>query len=154
MNNENNDHRQGFCQLSLTEFFLLFGWRFRSGGVLHPALMFSVLMIQMHSSFRHSLYRTMGEAWALLWYFSQGYRKLFWRLSPQSLWRGSVFYSGNILRISVEQGQFPQPLATVRGCRVQNSYSFLFLHDQLLLHTDTEQLALYCLASTICATTF
>lgn len=67
MNNENDDHKQGFSQVSLakTSFF-----RLAEGlgveEVLSPAFVFSVLMIQMHSNFRHPLYRTMGEAWALL----------------------------------------------------------------------------------------
>lgn len=53
-----------------------------------------------------------------------------------------------------KKGQFPQRPATVRGCSIQNSYGFLFLYAQLLPHTNTEQQALSCLASTICASTF
>lgn len=67
MSNENNDHRQGFCQVSLTKTsFFCFAEGSGVEEVLNPALMFSDLIIQMHSSFRQHLYRTMGEAWALL----------------------------------------------------------------------------------------
>lgn len=47
--------------------------------------------------------------------------------------------------------------ATVTGWRIQNSYSFPFLHDQLLPRPDIEQLALSSLAAISffpCAVTF
>lgn len=55
--------------------------------------------------------------------------------------------------MSLKQGRFPQPLATVRGCRFQNS-QFPFSSRPAFATHNAEQLAFSCLVFTVCATTF
>lgn len=53
----------------------------------NPLLMFSEMMFQMSSSFIHPLYRTVGEPWEVLWYFSQACRKVLKTVTSQPVER-------------------------------------------------------------------